>query len=67
MSVANTYSITIYWRHIYPGLSVNTIKQDRLKMPHRDTSVQYCRTNLRLYIQTGLALTAPKAHKPPIS
>ena len=28
--VANTYSTTIYLRHIYPGISVNTIKQDQL-------------------------------------
>ena len=28
--VANTYSITIYLRRIYPGLSVNPIKQDWL-------------------------------------
>ena len=35
-------------------------------MPHRDTSVQYHRTNMRLYIQPGLTLNATQGHKHPI-
>ena len=36
-------------------------------MPHRDTSIQYLRTNLRLYIQPGHVLNATQGHKHPIT